>query len=60
MTDEQWMQAQQDRFAEVMATGRLPLMARFAAGDNDFSLDLLLDFGLNAILDGLERQLKLP
>jgi DNA-binding transcriptional regulator YhcF (GntR family) len=59
MTDEQWMQAQQDRFADILATGKLPLMARFAAGDtSDFSLDLLLDHGLKTILDGLERQLR--
>ena len=53
MTDEEWMQAQQDRFAAVLATGRLPMMARFAAGDHEFDLDLLLDFGLQRLLDGL-------
>jgi DNA-binding transcriptional regulator YhcF (GntR family) len=55
MTDEQWMQTQQERFAAVMASGRLPMMARYATGDHDFSLDLLLDFGLRTILDGLDR-----
>jgi DNA-binding transcriptional regulator YhcF (GntR family) len=57
MTDEQWMQNQQERFAAVMATGRLPMLARFAAGEHEYSLDLLLDVGLRAILDGLERSL---
>lgn len=57
MTDEQWMRSQQERFAQILATGALPMMARFAAGDHEFSLDLLLDYGLNAILDGLEKQL---
>jgi AcrR family transcriptional regulator len=58
MTDEQWMQSQQERLEAVMASGKLPMMARFAAGDTEFSLDLLLDTGLEAILDGLERQLN--
>lgn len=61
MTDQQWMQSQEERLAAVMATGKLPMMARFAAGDtSDFSLDLLLTHGLTAILDGLERQLRRP
>lgn len=60
MTDEQWMQTQQERFAAVLATGRLPMMARFAAGGHEYSLDLLLDLGLEAILDGLERRLVTP
>ncbi len=60
MTDEQWMQNQQERFAAVLATGKLPMMARFAAGDHEYSLDLLLDLGLQAILDGLERSLAAP
>jgi DNA-binding transcriptional regulator YhcF (GntR family) len=55
MTDEQWMENQQQRFAAVLATGRLPMMARFAAGDHEYSLDLLLDLGLKTMLDGLER-----
>jgi DNA-binding transcriptional regulator YhcF (GntR family) len=57
MTDEQWIQSQQERFAAVMATGKLPMMAKFAAGNPEFSLDLLLECGLQAILDGLEKQL---
>jgi DNA-binding transcriptional regulator YhcF (GntR family) len=58
MTDEQWMQTQQDRFAAVLATGKLPTMARFIAGGNhEFDLDLLLDLGLRTLLDGLESLL---
>lgn len=58
MTDEQWMHNQQERFAAVLATGQFPMMARFARGDREYSLDLLLDLGLTAILDGLERSLR--
>jgi DNA-binding transcriptional regulator YhcF (GntR family) len=57
MTDEQWMRSQQARFAAVLATGKLPLMARFAAADDrEFDLDALLDIGLRAILDGLQQR----
>ena len=60
MTDEQWMQNQQKRFAAVLATGKLPMMARFASGEHEYSLDLLLDLGLQALLDGLERLFTRP
>ncbi|MGX6606072.1 TetR/AcrR family transcriptional regulator C-terminal domain-containing protein [Micromonosporaceae bacterium Da 78-11] len=55
LTDAEWMQTQQDRFTAVLATGRLPMMARFmAADDRRFTLDTLLEFGLQRLLDGLE------
>ncbi|MEV4342966.1 TetR/AcrR family transcriptional regulator C-terminal domain-containing protein [Actinoplanes sp. NPDC049596] len=55
LTDEQWMANQQDRFAAVLGTGKLPLMARFiASGDQSFTLDVLLEYGLQRLLDGLE------
>ncbi len=58
MTDGEWFQTQQNRFAAVLATGRLPMMSRFLAGeDQAFDLDILVDFGLQRILDGLERLL---
>jgi DNA-binding transcriptional regulator YhcF (GntR family) len=54
LTDAQWMQSQQDRIAAVLATGQLPMMARFmAADDREFHLDTLLEFGLQRLLDGL-------
>jgi DNA-binding transcriptional regulator YhcF (GntR family) len=54
MTDAEWMASQEARFQAVLATGELPLMARFvAADDREFDLDLLLDFGLQRLLDGL-------
>nr|WP_221374180.1 TetR/AcrR family transcriptional regulator C-terminal domain-containing protein [Actinoplanes polyasparticus] len=59
MTDTEWMNAQQQRFTEVLATGKLPLMARFMASDNrELTLDLLLEYGLQRLLDGLETQLS--
>ncbi|MEU8242490.1 TetR/AcrR family transcriptional regulator C-terminal domain-containing protein [Actinoplanes missouriensis] len=61
MTDRQWMAAQQERFAAVLSTGRLPMFARFlAVGDDEFDLDILLEFGLQRLLDGLEPLLTGP
>jgi DNA-binding transcriptional regulator YhcF (GntR family) len=54
LTDAEWMQAQEDRFSAVLASGRLPLIARFVADDDhEFDLDILLEFGLQRLLDGL-------
>lgn len=56
LSETEWFQTQQNRFAAVLATGRLPMMSRFLAGDDQsFDLDLLVEFGLQRILDGLER-----
>jgi DNA-binding transcriptional regulator YhcF (GntR family) len=61
MTGREWMAAQQDRFAAVLATGRLPLFARFlAAGDDEFDMEVLMEFGLGRLLDGLEPVLSGP
>ncbi len=61
MTDDEWMQTQQDRFAAVLAGGRLPLMGRFlATGDHEFTLDILLELGLRTLLNGLEPLLSQP
>lgn len=58
LSDTEWLEAQQQRMAAVLATGDLPLMARFLASeDRAFDLDILLDFGLQRLLDGLETLL---
>ncbi|AGZ43582.1 TetR/AcrR family transcriptional regulator C-terminal domain-containing protein [Actinoplanes friuliensis] len=54
MTGEQWLQGQRERFEAVLATGRLPMMARYlAADDREFDLGTLVEFGLQRLLDGL-------
>jgi AcrR family transcriptional regulator len=59
LTDAQWMQAQQTRFSAVLASGQLPMMARFmAADDREFHLDTLLEFGLQRLLDGVAPLLE--
>ncbi|GAB2622007.1 GntR family transcriptional regulator [Paractinoplanes abujensis] len=61
LDDQQWMRAQQQRMAAVLATGKLPLMARFiSAEDRAFDLDTLLDFGLQRLLDGLDQTRATP
>ncbi|WP_433300784.1 TetR/AcrR family transcriptional regulator C-terminal domain-containing protein [Actinoplanes sp. CA-030573] len=55
MTEQDWFASQQERFATVLASGKLPMMARFVAGQHEFNLDILLEFGLRQMLDGLER-----
>ncbi|WP_245924003.1 TetR/AcrR family transcriptional regulator [Paractinoplanes atraurantiacus] len=57
MTDQQWLASQGERFAAVLGTGKLPLMARYITeGDHDFNLDVLLEYGLQRLLDGLASQ----
>lgn len=59
LTEAEWMRAHQGRLAAALATGKLPLIARFIdAGDSEFDLDLLLEFGLQRLLDGLEHWLS--
>jgi DNA-binding transcriptional regulator YhcF (GntR family) len=54
LTDEQWMDGQQARLTEILGSGRFPMMARFAMADDvEFDLDLLMEFGLQRLLDGL-------
>ena len=56
LTDEQWMNAQQDRFAAVLAGGGFPMMERYVTGpDADFGLDELMEYGLQRLLDGIDR-----
>jgi DNA-binding transcriptional regulator YhcF (GntR family) len=56
LTDEQWMNAQQDRFAAVLAGGGFPMMERYATEpDADFGLDELMEYGLQRLLDGIDR-----
>jgi DNA-binding transcriptional regulator YhcF (GntR family) len=55
LSEEQWMTGQGDRFAEVMASGRYPMLSRYLIQEPDFDLDRLMEFGLQRLLDGLAR-----
>jgi len=55
MTDQDWLEEREQQLAAVLASGRLPMMARALTGDDlEFDLDILLEFGLQRLLDGLE------
>ena len=59
MTDTDWLQAQQERMRAVLSSGRLPMIARFvSADDREFDLEILYEFGLQRLLDGLELLLS--
>lgn len=54
VTDTEWLRAQQEHLRLVLASGQLPMIARYlATSDQDFDLDTLLEFGLQRLLDGL-------
>jgi DNA-binding transcriptional regulator YhcF (GntR family) len=57
MTDKQWLQAHEDQLRVVLAGGELPMIARFIAAERPFDLDILVEFGLERLLDGLEALL---
>jgi DNA-binding transcriptional regulator YhcF (GntR family)/AcrR family transcriptional regulator len=50
---EEWMQAHEPALRSVSAAGQFPVFERITAGDYDFSLDALFEFGLQRLLDGL-------
>ncbi|MFI5490302.1 TetR/AcrR family transcriptional regulator C-terminal domain-containing protein [Micromonospora echinaurantiaca] len=58
LTDTQWMAAQEQRIGGVLADGRLPLLARFITADVVWDLDMLFEFGLQRLLDGLAPLLR--
>lgn len=59
MTEEDWMRTREARFAELAASGRLPMFAR-ALDDMqdgfDADFDRLFELGLRAMLDGFEAK----
>lgn len=53
MDVDEWMQRQDTAFYRVVASGKYPVLARMAAGDDiDFTLETLFEFGLRRMLDG--------
>ncbi|WP_214410087.1 TetR/AcrR family transcriptional regulator C-terminal domain-containing protein [Sphaerisporangium fuscum] len=53
VSDDEWMESQEQAFARVFATGDFPAVAAvFGAPGVDFDLDSLFEFGLRSLLDG--------
>ena len=55
ITNEQWLDTQNDALAEVIDAHRLAHFRRFADIGFDLDLDQLFRFGLERLMDGLER-----
>jgi hypothetical protein len=56
LTDDEWMHAQRNRLDALLAGGDLPMMARHAtAPAAAFGLDDLMEYGVQRLLDGIER-----
>ena len=54
LTDDQWMDAQDDALEALAADGRHPTFARVLSGmDFDLDLDALFEFGLQRLLAGI-------
>ena len=54
LTDDQWMDAQDQALAALAADGRHPTFARVLSGmDFDLDLDALFEFGLQRLLAGI-------
>ena len=53
LTDEQWMDTQAQAMTTMIETYPMPHFQRLTAVDFDFDLDLLFEFGLARLLDGI-------
>lgn len=57
ITDEEWMQSQEEAFGGIMASGRFPLLMGLAAQpDFDLDLDSIFEMGLALFLDGFAQR----
>ena len=55
ISSTEWMQNQDAQFQQILASGQFPHIGRLAeVPDFDVELDVLFDFGLQRMLDGLE------
>ncbi|MEU9131466.1 TetR/AcrR family transcriptional regulator C-terminal domain-containing protein [Kitasatospora sp. NPDC048540] len=53
LDSEEWMDAHEPELRAVFAAGGFPTLDRLATEGYDFDLDLLFEFGLQRILDGI-------
>jgi hypothetical protein len=55
MTTEEWLESQYPEDADVLLSGRFPLLASVGEEpDMDLDLDTLFEFGLRVLLNGIE------
>ena len=53
LDNEAWMDSQEHKLQQLLATGRFPTFERLVGPDYDFNLDTLFEFGLQRLLDGI-------
>jgi DNA-binding transcriptional regulator YhcF (GntR family) len=57
MTNNEWMDTQLAAFQEIVASGRYPTMEYLVTQDFEQDLDVMFEFGLRLLLDGVEQRL---
>jgi AcrR family transcriptional regulator len=60
MTNEEWLDANEDQLAAAVATRAFPSLAYVVEQGYDYDLDRLFEFGLQRILDGIEAMVPEP
>ncbi len=60
LDSEQWLQTQEATVRALVSTGHFPTFERMVTAGFDFDLDVLFDFGLQRLLDGLAVLLDGP
>jgi DNA-binding transcriptional regulator YhcF (GntR family) len=60
LTNDEWMNAQEENMRRAVASGRFPTMQYVTRQEFDFDLDGLFEFGLARLLDGVAASLRQP
>ena len=53
LSSEEWLDTQEPQFRSLVPLGQFPMFERLISEEYDFSLDLIFEFGLQRLLDGL-------
>jgi DNA-binding transcriptional regulator YhcF (GntR family) len=53
LSGDQWLNSQESELRAILADGRFPVFARLLTTPYDFDLEVLFEFGLQRLLDGL-------
>ncbi|GAB3875145.1 TetR/AcrR family transcriptional regulator C-terminal domain-containing protein [Kibdelosporangium lantanae] len=60
MTSDEWMETTLAEVTELLASGRYPTMAYLITVDFEQDLDVMFEYGMRLMLDGVERRLTRP
>ncbi|MEO6769439.1 MAG: TetR/AcrR family transcriptional regulator C-terminal domain-containing protein [Umezawaea sp.] len=58
LTNDEWMDTQIAEFQGIVASGRYPTMEYVVTQDFEQDLDVMFEYGLRLLLDGVERQVE--